>query len=127
MVNRSKAKGTNAETKIVNYLKDAGRDARRVALKGKRDEGDIHVEHPNWNEDKIVLEVKAGRQTQNVNRKTMEDWLAQTRKEAHAAEGTGYLVVARFGCSVKDYHVWSSDGRRFWYLDVFVREIGREV
>ena len=43
MGNKHKAKGTAFETLVVNYLKEQGfPDARRTALAGENDSGDIH-------------------------------------------------------------------------------------
>lgn len=119
MSNPSKKKGTAAESRVVTYLVAAGLAARRVALKGNHDEGDIHVDHPR-RPIGAMFEVKAGKQTQRISRKQMEEWLAETRKEAAACGREGFLVVAKYGRSVEDYEVWSANGRRFRYLDEFV-------
>lgn len=116
MVNKPKAKGTAAETRVVNFLLTAGYSARRVALKGNCDEGDIHIDSTDGSYG-IMLEVKGGKQTQNIGRKQREDWLTETRKEAAASHRDGYLIIAKHGSSVCDYHVWSSDGHLFWYFD----------
>lgn len=42
-MSRSKAKGTAAETAVVKALESAGVPARRVALAGAADQGDIHT------------------------------------------------------------------------------------
>ena len=42
-MNKSKQKGTRAETKVVRYLEDHGIKARRKALAGSKDEGDIEI------------------------------------------------------------------------------------
>ncbi len=119
MVNKPKAKGTAAETRVVNFLKEAGLNAMRVVMKGSKDEGDVHIigkhGHP-----VCIIEVKAGRQTQNVSRKQREDWLTETQEEAeHTGSLRGYLVIAKHGSSVRDYLVWDQYGREFWYLDEF--------
>jgi len=121
MVNKAKAKGTAAETRVVNYLKEHGIRAQRVVQKGSRDEGDVHITHGCvW----ATLEVKGGQQTQNVNRKLKEDWLAETRTEGeNAGMIHAFLVIAKHGASVCDYHVWSVNGHEFWYLDDFVDEV----
>lgn len=126
MVNKPKAKGTAAETRVVNYLLAAGFQARRAVMKGSHDEGDIHVvDQHGWGA--FVLEVKAGKQTQRVGRKLKEEWLHQTRVETvNSKFPIGYLVIAKHGSSVKDYEVWSEDGHSFFYLDQFV-ELMKEV
>ena len=117
MVNKPKAKGTAAETRVVNFLLANEISARRVVLKGNHDQGDIHFETARLHG---MLEVKAGRQTQRVSRGTKEDWLKQTRVEGINADLVPYLVIAKHGSSVKDYEVWSSSGFEFFYLDEFV-------
>jgi Holliday junction resolvase len=122
MTNRSKAKGTAGETRVVNYLKTYGYEAIRVALSGANDQGDVSIISQDGSL-KIVLEVKSGKQTANISRKQREDWLAETRKERNNARAAlAYLVIAKHGASVKDYHVWSESGERFWYLDQWARD-----
>lgn len=127
MANKSKAKGTAAETRVVRYLQAAGLIADRQPLKGNRDEGDI------WFVSKAnvrgILEVKAGKQTLKYSRKEKELWLRQTLIEQNNAGGIrvgifGYLVIAKHGSNIADYEVWSVDGRTFWYLDQFVQQHG---
>lgn len=119
MVNKPKKKGTEAETRVVNFLLAAGCQAQRVVLHGDSDHGDIHVTSPHG-AVQVCLEVKGGQQTTNVNRKLKEDWLEETRREGENAGMESYLVIAKHRASVCDYLVWSSDGCRFWYLDRFV-------
>lgn len=120
MVNKPKKKGTAAETRIVNYLLKSGLHAGRVVLSGSKDQGDIHIRGGHGCIT-CVLEVKAGKQTLNVSRKLKDDWLEQTRVEGeNSGMNRAVLVIARHGSQVKDYHVWSSDGHRFWYLDEFI-------
>lgn len=121
MVNKAKAKGTAGETRVVRFLHEHGFAASRVVMKGSKDQGDIHVDGP-LGQPAIILEVKSGQQTQNVSRKQREDWLKETEVEGRNA-GTpyAYLVVAKHRSPVHDYHVWSSDGSRFWYLDQFIK------
>ena len=135
MVNKSKAKGTAAETRIVNYLRAAGINADRQPLKGNNDEGDIWFVNKRGSNRKKILEVKAGKQTANYSRGTRADWLRQTYTERHNATRTfgympdGYLVVAKHGANIADYEVWTAlDAENtssiFYYLDDFVRAIG---
>jgi hypothetical protein len=119
MVNKPKAKGTAAETRVVKELLAAGLDAYRVVLKGQSDQGDIHIRGGHGCVS-AVLEVKGGRQTVNVSRKQRQDWLDETKTEAsNVGSVRGFLVIAKHGRSVKDYEVWSEDGMLFWYLDDF--------
>lgn len=118
-MNKLKAKGTAAETRVVNYLLAAGLRANRVVMKGNHDEGDIHIIGAHGCVS-AILEVKGGKQTLNTSRKLRQDWLDETRVEAENAGMThGFLVIARHGSSVQDYHVWDVTGHRFWYLDQF--------
>lgn len=41
MANRSKQKGTAAESALVKYLTERGIEARRIVLHGSKDEGDV--------------------------------------------------------------------------------------
>lgn len=117
MANPSKQKGTKAETKIVRFMIESPSiDAERRALKGSADAGDIIVKSNGWS---CILEVKAGKQTDRYNRKLKEEWLRQTEAESANADLPGFLVVAAFNRSTKDYEVWDSKGERFWYLDEF--------
>lgn len=123
MVNPSKAKGTAAETRVVNFLLAAGVRAMRVVMKGNKDQGDVHIIHPNGAVH-CILEVKGGKQTQNVSRKLREDWLKETRTEGdNVGSVRAFLVIAKHGSSVCDYHVWNDDGTRFWYLDQFIDHV----
>jgi hypothetical protein len=117
MVNPSKAKGTAAETRVVNFLLAAGVEARRVVMKGTKDQGDIHFFGARIHG---MFEVKAGKQTQRVSRQQKADWLAETMIEGRHADLVPYLVIAKHGSSVKDYEVWSASGVVFNYLDDFV-------
>ena len=125
MANKSKQKGTAAETRIVNYLLAAGITADRQPLRGNGDQGDIIVTPPPSSEHShIILEVKAGKQTQNYSRLEKKFWLKQTKVEARNAGLKGYLVIAKYGANIKDYEVWSESGYHFWYLDEFVTSLG---
>jgi hypothetical protein len=127
MVNKPKAKGTAAETRVVNYLLAAGLRANRVVMKGNRDEGDVHI-LDDRGYTSVVLEIKAGRQTQNYSRATRGLWLQETEDEtSNHGRGKGYLVIARFGRAVKDYEVWSTDGFSFWHLDDFAYQLAHKT
>jgi len=73
-VNRPRNKGTRAETAIVNYLLDQGISAKRLALRGKDDQGDIEVDAP------VLIEAK--------NCKTMQlaQWVDSIRKKAQPGD-----------------------------------------
>lgn len=127
MANKNKAKGTHAETKVVRLLQAAGIDADRMPLKGNMDEGDVwciaHFDNGRPKKRKLILEVKAGKQTHYYRRKLKEEWLRQTKVQADNAGTDGYLVIASHNRNPRDYEVWSSCGTRFWYLDDFAASI----
>lgn len=128
MSNPSKAKGTRAETKIVRYLEYCGWRAKRKALTGSNDEGDIECLPPNgrkW----LTLEVKAGKQTAIPNRTQLNEWLRQADIEAkNAGCDKSYLVVVRYRRQLIDADVYlqyeDKRGRlirRHMYLDEFAQ------
>lgn len=121
MANKSKAKGTRAETKVVRYLGSFGIEAQRRALTGSLDTGDVEYI---TRQGKKILEVKAGKMTQSYSRGDKSTWLAQARAEAENSGMECRLVIARHGRSEKDYEVWSADGHSFMYLDEFAKQIG---
>lgn len=112
MANKNKAKGTAAETRVVKFLKECGIDAKRKALTGSEDCGDIEV---NLGYDMTyMLEVKTGKQTANPSRAQLDEWIRQTIVEESNCRKFdkhvyGWLIVARYGKSVKDYDVWWID------------------
>lgn len=130
MANRSKAKGTRAETAVVNYLNEHGIKAERRALSGSEDKGDIKLVLPNGT--KGIAEVKTGQQTFNPNRTQLKFWKDQTMVEkmnASMAEKDiefAILVVVRYRRKLEDADVWmqffDNDGKEHWcheYLDNF--------
>lgn len=125
MSNPSKQKGTRAETNVVRYLKAHGIKAKRKALTGSQDQGDLDVE---TTQGKMVLEVKAGQQTANPNRSQMAEWLRQAEVEGRNAKESSALVVVRYRRKIEDAEVWFSvmdGGRTMMYLDEFAREYGK--
>ena len=79
MTNRSKQKGTSAETAVTEYLRSCGFNAaERRALSGAMDKGDISL-HPD-----IVIEVK------NHKQMKLSEWLDELITEiANAQAATG--------------------------------------
>ena len=71
MTNRSKAKGTTAETAVVRYLSDNGIKAHRKTLSGSEDKGDISVQ-----DDLFVIEVK------NEKRMSLAEYVDEAELEA---------------------------------------------
>ena len=121
-MNKSKAKGTRAETRVVKYLTALGLHAERRALSGNQDNGDIKVV---LNNTEITIEVKAGKQTENPSRSQIEEWLRQTRVEAINASCSGALVVVRYRRSLDDAEVYipKDNDVIFCYLDEFASKL----
>lgn len=124
MANPSKQKGTRAETKVVRYLEDHGFIARRQALAGSDDHGDIEAYRPNSNE-KIIIEVKAGKQTIAPNRNQIKEWCRQAEIErGNAGANSSALIVVRYNRALKDadvYIPYCDEVRVHWYLDDWVK------
>ena len=129
-MSKAKAKGTRAETNVVRYLESFGIKARRKALAGSNDQGDIEMYDAPRLFEPVTIEVKAGKQTANPNRTQLEEWLRQSWKEAENSESPiGVLVVVRYQRKLKDADVWvqgyDADGcfsiRHLW-LDEFARQ-----
>lgn len=121
MANPSKAKGTRAETKVVRYLEAHGFTARRQALAGSDDQGDIEAYAPGSN-SKLIIEVKAGKQTAAPNRSQIVEWCRQTKVEATNAKGFPVLVVVRYRRELKDADVYFPGlyNREHWFFDDWV-------
>ena len=118
MGNKNKAKGTRAESRVVKYLDSQGVLAKRKALSGSKDEGDIEL--PGLG---LCLEVKTGKQTANYNRSQLEEWLRQRKAEETNANQSCYLVIVRHGRKISDAEVWyhsdPTSARVMRYLDEF--------
>ena len=97
-MNRSKAKGTAAESAVRDYLLSRGITAVRSALHGKEDRGDVHA-FPTAVGYRLVVEVKAGEQTANPTMTQVKVWLAETNAEAARVRDcdVAVLVLKRRG------------------------------
>lgn len=81
---KSKARGTDTETKVVRYLAENGfPGAERRALKGSLDQGDAA------GIEGVCIEVKGDRSNK------VSAWKAETVKEAGHAGAGMYLLVVR--------------------------------
>jgi Holliday junction resolvase len=81
---KSKARGTDTETKVVRYLIENGFSrAERRALKGVDDQGDV------TGIEGVCIEVKGDRSNK------VSAWKAETVKEAKNAKAGMYLLVVR--------------------------------
>ena len=85
MVNRSKAKGTAAETAVVHYLREQGfTRVERRTLSGSADKGDIA------GIDGTVIEVKAAKELK------LGPWVEEANIEAaNAGVHTGVVWIKR--------------------------------
>ena len=92
MVNRSKQKGTAAETAVVNWLHRLGfGQAERLALRGNLDVGDVRV-RPG-----IHLEVKAGAAAAHPSQGQVVKWRDEATVEGVNGGVDCYLVTKRKG------------------------------
>lgn len=122
-MSKSKDKGTRAESRVVKYLLDNGIKAKRKALAGKDDKGDIEAYYDSWLSE-ITLEVKTGKMTQCYSRTQLGEWMRQAWQEGINSGTGGYLVIVRYGRKISDAEVWWYDEdlgtRLMMYLDEFV-------
>lgn len=92
-MSRSKAKGTSAESAVVNYLREWAPFVERRALQGSKDTGDINL----GNGASVVIEVKNHAQVKlaefvdeavaegdNANADVAVAWIKRTRKSSPA-------------------------------------------
>ena len=95
-MSRQRAKGTKAETALVNYLREHGfPNAKRRALAGAADEGDV-----DW-VDWLTVEVK------NVRTPNYRQWLRETAVErSNAGSAVGIVVHKPHGVGVDDQGEW---------------------
>ena len=123
MANPSKQKGTRAETRVVRYLESCGFTARRQALAGSDDHGDIEAYAPGFEDCKMIIEIKTGKQTANPSRSQIIEWCRQAKVEAEN-EGTedAVLIVVRYNRRLEDADVWIpyDRSRVHWYLGDWV-------
>ena len=95
MGNKHKAKGTSFETLIVNYLKEQNIcNARRTALAGENDAGDIHgvVQARDVPAKELAIQCK------NQKSFKLSEWLNATVEQASKlTRGVPLLVVKRPG------------------------------
>jgi len=95
-MSKNKAKGTAAETALVNWLKENGyENAERRALSGKADRGDIA------GVSNRVIEVKSG------SRLEIPAWLKETEAERiNDGALAGYLVIKPKGIGASNVGKW---------------------
>lgn len=102
MVNKPKAIGTRGETGVVKVARDFGFPAaRRLALAGNQDEGDVLL-CPG-----VIAEVKSGKTAKQASLAQIDLWWLETEVERrrHGAV-IGLLVVQRAGYSPDRAAYW---------------------
>ena len=101
MSNPSKATGTRAEVGAERYLNARGVPTQRVALRGKHDQGDLHILG-----GKVVAEVKSRRSWHSPA--DIERWLAELERECMNVPhcSVGALVVKRPGSGAANAGDW---------------------
>ncbi len=108
MTNKPKAIGTSGETGVVRALRRLGFPAaRRLALAGVRDIGDVEL-MPG-----IVAEVKSGKAAKEASLAQIDDWWLDTLREAtnyaedfHGKPAIPLLIVQRGGYSPERAEYW---------------------
>lgn len=118
MANPSKAKGTNGETRVVNYLIANGFPARRLPLSGNKDRGDIMVT------DHIMAEIK---NVKTWSRADIYEWMWQTNVEQeNGGHPQAFLIVLNHGKTVGQAWVISTNyaGKpMFMWLDDWISTV----
>lgn len=84
MTNRAKQKGTSFESALVRWFGDLGIGARRLALAGNKDVGDVEV--PEWG---LNIEAK------NCRQLALSQWVNEADAETRNADGKPVIVVAK--------------------------------
>lgn len=82
-MSKQRDKGTKWQKRIEDYLADQGIKARRQALHGTNDRGDLHVGPL---ESPVVIEAK------NQSRHSLGEWLDEATTETANADGQAGLV-----------------------------------
>ena len=90
MGNKHKAKGTSFETAIREYLNEKGfTKARRTALEGGQDKGDIHGIEQQETARKVCVQCK------NQKALKLSEWLNDTVEQAERLDGALPILVAK--------------------------------
>lgn len=103
MKTRPKDIGTAGETAIVKTAKALGfPDARRLALAGALDQGDLELTRD------VIVEAKAGHAAEDASDNQIKKWLEDTDTETrnHETASIGFLVTKRKGHGPKNAANW---------------------
>jgi hypothetical protein len=113
-MNRSKARGTAAETAVVRAARPRGFPwADRSALHGRLDIGDVNL-CPG-----VILEIKGGDMARRATDLDIERWLNETEIErANAGAEVGLLVVQRPHVGAINAHRWHVHARLGWIAEL---------
>ncbi len=112
----AKAKGTAAETGLVNWLTAQGIPAKREVLHGNADQGDVWI----WG-GQVVIEVKSRRTRPSDEELARMFAEAETEASRVAQCDAAALVVKRPGRSAKragDWWAFTTVGDFLWLLGV---------
>lgn len=135
-MNKSKAKGTKAETKVLRFIRERSTfPVSRRALSGSNDQGDLLIQISQ--KTFVVVEVKTGKMTSNPNRNQLTEWMRQADIEAENSRKANLentylpaLVVVRYNRKIQDADVYTpqhgsnnlSEPVHLW-LDEFVERL----
>lgn len=96
MVNRQRAVGTDAETKVKNWLRANGyRYAKRLTLSGAADVGDVHM----GDGIPVCIEVKGGQKAVSGIPSHVREMLAEG---VNAEADTGVVIAKKARCDNVD-------------------------
>ena len=117
-MNKSKAKGTAAESAVKAAAEANGIPAVRVALAGSGDQGDVWL-WPVDNGAKICIEVKAGEQAANPSWGQIDKWFREAETQAARVSDCDMAVrvCKRKGSGMAgDWHAWFRMSDLNWWL-----------
>jgi hypothetical protein len=102
MTNKPKQIGTSGETGVARAARDLGfPDARRLALAGALDVGDVELCHG------VIVEVKTGKAAKTASLAQIQLWTLETETERrNAGAAIGLLVVQRAGYAPERAAYW---------------------
>lgn len=120
-MNKSKAKGTAAETALVKHLKVNGfPGAKRIPLAGNKDEGDVDFVPGSY---LLMAEVKSGKAAEAASINQIQKWLLDASHEKdNGAYSYSILVTKRAGYGENRVHFWTV---HMWLQDL-IDLVGRD-
>lgn len=111
---KSKAIGTHGETEVVRAFERAGMAAKRYALKGSGDVGDVHVAN-----SAVVVQVKAGEQTRKPSWNLIWSWWGAAVQQSDRVPecDVALLVLRRWGSGrAEDWTVFIGADDLAWLM-----------